>query len=367
MESDERFPLLTLKLAKDEEQRSATNSTSQGLDLRAPFHACSALHAWFLIVRNSFFRWRVTAMRMQAWAAVSPARYAETGRGTLVDLDSDTRLPPISPLAVIVYPHALGIANKRLPAANGFFRVRPTHATNERAPRANDWIPARLRKGSHVFVRMPGEDFLRVGSYAGAFGEMCGHLVLSCGQPVLYAGELEVDDNSCLVRWSSRSGSYRPSAEAAGVAQLDLSLFIPYERSAPVDMPTFASASHTPELDARLYDPSNMQLRPHSLPAASADALGVFGLANREAPWAALEGRAAKPHAMMREDTPGSASAGPESGSAARGVGLAGGHPSLARSLTREMRSVMSKSERAAPTATADVLAGRSVPAAPIR
>ena len=48
---------------------------------------------------------------------------------------------------------------------------------------------ARIKTGSHPFVMLDGEDFLRVGIIKSTFGGASGHPKLGNGQPVLYAGD----------------------------------------------------------------------------------------------------------------------------------------------------------------------------------
>mmetsp|Transcript_27575 Transcript_27575/g.63446 ORF Transcript_27575/g.63446 Transcript_27575/m.63446 type:complete len:259 (+) Transcript_27575:102-878(+) len=78
-----------------------------------------------------------------------------------------------------------------------------------------------LRPGSHAFVRCAGEKFLRVAIASAPFGKASGHTSLAAEGPVLYAGELEVDADG-LTRWNNMSGTYRPSADDAGLSLLPL-------------------------------------------------------------------------------------------------------------------------------------------------
>ena len=66
-----------------------------------------------------------------------------------------------------------------------------------------------ITAGSHPFVKLAGEGFLRVGRTAFAFGEACGHPTLAKETPVLYAGEIEVDEDDNLTRWNNVSGTYK--------------------------------------------------------------------------------------------------------------------------------------------------------------
>lgn len=66
-----------------------------------------------------------------------------------------------------------------------------------------------LTPGSHAFVKVLTEPFLRVSPNAHTFGRAAGHPQLANEQPVLYAGEVELDGNSTIVRWSNLSGTYK--------------------------------------------------------------------------------------------------------------------------------------------------------------
>ncbi|KAG8463199.1 hypothetical protein KFE25_011196 [Diacronema lutheri] len=180
------------------------------------------------------------------WAAIAPELYAERrgGSWSLLDPSEQPETPLISPLALLVHPDAHGLVTYRVrrsrPGVRGAPVPEPPRAPTcpppgpEMAARSGGELErTRLRPGSHVFVHMPGEPFLRVGAASGKFGHMCGHLVLSAGAPVLFAGELEVGEDGTLVRWSNKSGSYRPSAWAAGVTRLDATRFVPFEPPRP--------------------------------------------------------------------------------------------------------------------------------------
>ena len=65
-----------------------------------------------------------------------------------------------------------------------------------------------IRPGSRTFVRMPGEDFLRASLRVFEFGRAKGHGSLSDGQPVLFAGEMEINEQGQLTRWNNMSGTY---------------------------------------------------------------------------------------------------------------------------------------------------------------
>ena len=78
--------------------------------------------------------------------------------------------------------------------------------------------------GSHVFVRLKDEEFLRVGHKSFPFGSASGHAMLAQGQLtlVLAAGEVEVGERGLLLRWSNKSGTYLQAAETVGQAGLPL-------------------------------------------------------------------------------------------------------------------------------------------------
>ena len=66
-----------------------------------------------------------------------------------------------------------------------------------------------LSEGTHAFVKMPHESFLRVSIMASDFGAASGHPHLSLEQAVEFAGEIEVNAEGRLVRWNNLSGTYR--------------------------------------------------------------------------------------------------------------------------------------------------------------
>ena len=69
-----------------------------------------------------------------------------------------------------------------------------------------------LRTGSHAFVRCDHERGVRVVRQAMPFGDAQGHQRLADEQPVLYAGEIEVDGEGRITRWTNMSGTYSPPA-----------------------------------------------------------------------------------------------------------------------------------------------------------
>ncbi|KAG8468724.1 hypothetical protein KFE25_013807 [Diacronema lutheri] len=179
---------------------------------------------------------------MIVWHALPPGSYERcVGIGEVVDATTawlDDRADalccprePMSPLTLAVDPASLERGH-RSP------RVFRMDASAELKP-------ARLRKGSHAYVRLPGETWLRASTACAAFGSAAGHLVLSQGAPVLYAGEIDVDDDGGLVRWSNKSGSYRPAPWAATAIALPMSCFVPHQ----------SSGSRSPSLDDAFDDP----------------------------------------------------------------------------------------------------------------
>ena len=66
-----------------------------------------------------------------------------------------------------------------------------------------------IKPGSHSFVRVPGEDFVRTSKVSFLFGTASGHVMLSDEKPMLSAGEIEISEDSQLIRWNNVSGTYR--------------------------------------------------------------------------------------------------------------------------------------------------------------
>jgi len=66
-----------------------------------------------------------------------------------------------------------------------------------------------LAPGSHAFVKLPGEEYIRVGLATVGFGEAFGHRQLANQQPVLFAGEIEFSEKQTLLRWNNCSGTYK--------------------------------------------------------------------------------------------------------------------------------------------------------------
>jgi hypothetical protein len=93
---------------------------------------------------------------------------------------------------------------------------------------------ATIKAGSHSFVQVPGEDFIRASKHAFPFGKASGHGVLSDEQPMLFAGEIEINENGQLTRWNNISGTYRFPAQYARQAELPLDAFWGLVNSAEV-------------------------------------------------------------------------------------------------------------------------------------
>mmetsp|Transcript_34984 Transcript_34984/g.111379 ORF Transcript_34984/g.111379 Transcript_34984/m.111379 type:complete len:460 (-) Transcript_34984:894-2273(-) len=79
-----------------------------------------------------------------------------------------------------------------------------------------------LMPGSHAFVKVHNEAFLRLSPLGTQFGRASGHPQLADEKPVLFAGEVEVDREGTILRWSNMSGTYR--AEDAMCFQTELAL-----------------------------------------------------------------------------------------------------------------------------------------------
>jgi len=82
-----------------------------------------------------------------------------------------------------------------------------------------------IKPGSHAFVTLPGEDFIRASKTRFVFGKASGHGVLSDEKPVLFAGEIEISEDSQLIRWNNVSGTYRFHQQYAVQAELPLDRF----------------------------------------------------------------------------------------------------------------------------------------------
>lgn len=94
----------------------------------------------------------------------------------------------------------------RLPAGTAFYAFEDRHGDVER----NAVPPA----GSHAFLRIKGEPWLRVAMPAREFGSAAGDAgglarTRRAGTEILLAGELETDGAGRLLRWMSRGGALR--------------------------------------------------------------------------------------------------------------------------------------------------------------
>ena len=69
---------------------------------------------------------------------------------------------------------------------------------------------------------MPGENFIRASILGHEFGSAKGHGALCSEQPVLLAGEIELNDLGQLKRWNNISGTYRFPRQHAPQARLPL-------------------------------------------------------------------------------------------------------------------------------------------------
>jgi len=82
-----------------------------------------------------------------------------------------------------------------------------------------------IKPGSHAFVKLHNEKFIRVALKSASFGAACGHPQLARETPVLYAGEMDFDENGILLRWSNVSGTYRFADKFAFQTGLRLDIF----------------------------------------------------------------------------------------------------------------------------------------------
>ena len=86
-----------------------------------------------------------------------------------------------------------------------------------------------IKPGSHAFVRVPREDFIRVAKTTSLFGKAAGHGILSDEKPVSFAGEIEISGDGELIRWNNVSGTYRFPQQYAAQAELPLDRFWDYK------------------------------------------------------------------------------------------------------------------------------------------
>jgi len=82
-----------------------------------------------------------------------------------------------------------------------------------------------LKAGSHAFVQVMNESFMRVALPSHEFGDAPGHPHLATEQEVLYAGEVEFDEDQILTRWCNLSGTYKCPDHMAFQASLPLDKF----------------------------------------------------------------------------------------------------------------------------------------------
>ena len=95
-----------------------------------------------------------------------------------------------------------------------------------------------IKPGSHTFVQLLGEDFLRVSIRAFEFGRAKGHGGLSDNHPVLFAGEMEINQQGELTRWNNMSGTYCFPEQHAFQAGLPLSSFWAVTQQPQTQKPT---------------------------------------------------------------------------------------------------------------------------------
>lgn len=72
---------------------------------------------------------------------------------------------------------------------------------------------------------MHNEAFLRLSPLGTQFGRASGHPQLADEKPVLFAGEVEVDREGNILRWSNMSGTYRAEDAMCFQAELPLDKF----------------------------------------------------------------------------------------------------------------------------------------------
>jgi hypothetical protein len=99
-------------------------------------------------------------------------------------------------------------------------------------------VATTLAAGSHAFVRCAGESYLRIHELTFKFGDACGHMnLVRPGDDAVSVGEIELDSNGYLLRWSNMSGSFRPPASSVGQSGL------PYELLWLHSLPTDTTAT----------------------------------------------------------------------------------------------------------------------------
>ena len=128
---------------------------------------------------------------------------------------------------------ALRCFENGLCSARTFRSVEPGEATS-------------IKAGCHSFVRVPGEDFIRISKIAFPFGTASGHGILSDEKPMLFAGEIEVDADGQLTRWNNISGTYKFPVGYAAQAKLPLDKFWGLTEDVPIgaeDLPDWMFVS----------------------------------------------------------------------------------------------------------------------------
>ena len=139
---------------------------------------------------------------------ISPIVLTEAGTGKTIELhESGSGVVVEKKTAGVLYPCIAwtpdGAEPPRLLTRAGMGKEKP------------------LSEGTHAFVKMPHESFLRVSILASDFGDSSGHPHLSLEQPVEFAGEVELNAEGRLVRWNNLSGTYRiPKSRAFQVLRL---------------------------------------------------------------------------------------------------------------------------------------------------
>eukprot|EP00854_Cymbomonas_tetramitiformis_P015607 gene15607-18502_t len=109
-------------------------------------------------------------------------------------------------------------------------KARKTRASSEKFinPFSKDHNSIKDKRppaGSYVFVKTYNESGFRVGYHRGTIMQISGHALLADQQPVLYAGEMEFDDEGRLILWTNFSGTYCPSRALAFQCGLPMDKF----------------------------------------------------------------------------------------------------------------------------------------------
>ena len=87
-------------------------------------------------------------------------------------------------------------------------------------------VERHMRPGVYAIVRCPGEEFFRgLFTEPAALGGAGGHAGLACEEPVLFAGEIEIDHENNLTAWTSVSGIYQQPAGYCDQSGLTRDLF----------------------------------------------------------------------------------------------------------------------------------------------